>query len=136
MQRLINTSQPVCVLFIAVMHFVGDADNPHVILDAYRSIAAPGSWLALSHACNDNVAEPGATNIQTVVDRYRNTSNPMWLRNRATIATWLDTPGWEVLKPGIVHPPDWRPTPGTHPTVVQEDARPYMWAGVARKAHG
>lgn len=132
-QRLINLHQPVCFLFIAVLHFIGDGDDPRGILDAYRRIAAPGSWLALTHACNDAAPEPGAGNIQAVVDSYRNTSNPMWLRDRGTISGWLDSPGWDLLTPGIVHPPDWRPAPGTHLDAEQEDARPYMWAGVTSR---
>jgi hypothetical protein len=132
-RRLINPGQPVCILFIAVMHFIGDGDDPRGILDAYREAAAPGSWLALTHACNDAAPEPGAAAIQAVVDSYRDTSNPMWLRDFGTIKGWLDVPGWDLLKPGIVHPPDWRPAPGTRLTGEQADARPYMWAGVAAK---
>jgi hypothetical protein len=80
-----------------------------------------------------SVPEPGSGNIQAVVDRYRDTSNPMWLRDRGTIAGWLDSPGWELLTPGIFHPPDWRPAPGTRLDAEQEDARPYMWAGVTSR---
>ncbi|GAA1983092.1 SAM-dependent methyltransferase [Amycolatopsis minnesotensis] len=131
--RLLRMNQPVCVLFIAVLHFVGDGDHPMRLLDEYRRRVVPGSWIAISHASNDAAPPEGAANIQKVVDSYQKTSNPMWLRDRAAITSWLDVEGWELLKPGVVHPPDWRPKPGTKLNAKQEDARPYMWSGVASK---
>ncbi|QWF81098.1 SAM-dependent methyltransferase [Amycolatopsis sp. CA-230715] len=132
-QRL-DRSKPICVLMIAVLHFVGDGDLPHRILDTYRRRVAPGSWLAISHASNDAAPPEGAAQIAEVVASYQRTSNPMWLRDHAAVSSLLDAPGWDLLEPGVVHPPDWRPRLGVVLDAEQERARPFMWCGVAAKS--
>ena len=56
-RRLLDFTQPVALLLAAVLHFVPDSDRPGQILATLRDALAPGSYLAISHACRD--ADPG-----------------------------------------------------------------------------
>lgn len=45
----IDFSRPVAVLFVAILHFIPDTDEPSAIVRRFRDVMAPGSFLALSH---------------------------------------------------------------------------------------
>lgn len=73
-RRLIDFTQPVAVLCVAVLHFIpGDVD---LVLAPFRSIMSPGSVLAISHATSIR------TTAQTIeVERlYQRTPTPLQLR--------------------------------------------------------
>ena len=57
--RLIDYSEPVGVLLVAVLHFVPDGDHEQIIA-TLRDAVAPGSHLAICHACRD--AKPDVAN--------------------------------------------------------------------------
>jgi O-methyltransferase involved in polyketide biosynthesis len=126
---LIDLRQPVCLLMIAVLHFVGPDDGPDALVRHYRDRLATGSWLAITHATDEGVPEPDATAARQVIDAYKNTSNPMWLRTRAELAPWFGD--WPMVEPGLSRATDWRPDRELTDTEAQ--ARPYSWAGVAEK---
>jgi hypothetical protein len=46
--ELIDLSQPVAILLVAVLHFIGE-DNYQVV-DALKEAMAPDSYLVISHA--------------------------------------------------------------------------------------
>jgi trans-aconitate methyltransferase len=119
----LDFSQPVAVMLIAVMHFIGGDAQARSILDRLTAACVPGSFLALSHAAADIEAEQMAT-----VAKYLSqvaAQKPM-LRDRAGVTRLFD--GLDLVEPGVVNAPQWRPdTP-------EEAAMPAsMWCGVARK---
>ncbi|MGC9665975.1 SAM-dependent methyltransferase [Planosporangium sp. 12N6] len=106
LRALLDLDQPVAVLMVAVLHFVPDSDDPAGIVAAYRDTVAPGSYLALSHATPDGQEERAETHQAL----YARTATPMTMRSRDEVAALLG--GWEVLPPGVVRLPAWRPEPG------------------------
>jgi O-methyltransferase involved in polyketide biosynthesis len=130
-KRLLDFDEPVCVMIVSVLHFIGPDDNPGKVLDAYKSHVAPGSWLALSHASVEDAPEESEDTaaVRRLIATYQNTSNPMWLRNRAQIAAWFD--GWEMVEPGISRLYQWRPD--HEATELEIKASPFGWCGAARK---
>jgi O-methyltransferase involved in polyketide biosynthesis len=129
-RRLLNFREPVCLLMVAVLHFMRDADQPGDLVAAYRRRLAPGSLLAISHTTvptdtDDEVTETAGR----IVTAYQDTSLALRLRERAEIEPWFG--GWPLVEPGLVHPPDWRPERELDP--YERRARRYNWAGVARR---
>ena len=57
LQRLIDFTQPVAVLAVAVTHFISDADDPWGIIARYVDATVPGSYLALSAVTGDRQEE-------------------------------------------------------------------------------
>jgi SAM-dependent methyltransferase len=129
-ERLLDLSRPVCVLLVSVLHFVGDGDRPDELIAAYRDRLAPGSWLALSHITADDAAPEQAAQLEALRAAYANTQNPAWIRGREQIEGWFA--GFELVEPGLVHMPDWRPNPELDVLEVEEDVHPFYWAGVGR----
>ncbi|MEV4482177.1 SAM-dependent methyltransferase [Micromonospora coxensis] len=103
--RLLDFSRPVAVLVVAVLHFIPDADRPQDVLGTLRAALAPGSHLVLSQASDESRSDTGQRAEAERV--YRRTDNPLWIRNRAELAAFFD--GFELVEPGVVWVPQWRP---------------------------
>lgn len=132
-QELIDFTRPVCVLMVAVLHFVGAETNIPELIGQYRRAVAPGSWLAISHIANDAVADQAeAAQVADLVDSYKDTQTPAFLRNGPEIASWFANWG-DLLDPGLVHLPAW--PAGTPDQESEADfVGPFSWCGVAVKS--
>lgn len=125
LSELIDFTEPVCFLLMAVLHFVPDGPVLGAALRRYREVAAPGSHLAVSHATSGARREQ----LDRVADLYNRTGTPVVLRDPLRLAALLD--GWDLVEPGIVFAADWRPDPGEEP--VGDPACSINLAGVAVK---
>jgi SAM-dependent methyltransferase len=119
--EMIDFSQPVAALLIAVLHFVPDDDDPTGIVEYLHDRLAPGSYLVLSHGCRE--AEPDAAD--QVKQVYRSTATPLTLRERGEIAQFFA--GFELVEPGLTWVTGWRSDDSAEPE------RREMLAGVGRK---
>jgi SAM-dependent methyltransferase len=103
-RRLIDFSQPVGLLLVAVLHVIGDADDPWRIVARLRDALAPGSYLVLCHATSES--KPAvAQAIEKVYTRGVTTGSR--IRSRAEILRFFD--GFDLVDPGLVYMPQWRP---------------------------
>ncbi|MEU4740132.1 SAM-dependent methyltransferase [Actinosynnema sp. NPDC023658] len=121
---LLDFTEPVGVLAVGVFHFVPPGSDPAGVVAAYRDAVVPGSYLALSQFTSDLQPEEMA-GIEAVM---RDSANPMYSRTRAEITALFD--GFELVEPGVVPLPLWRPEEGA----AEEDAdRSGILAGVGRR---
>ncbi|MBN1174913.1 MAG: SAM-dependent methyltransferase [Micromonosporaceae bacterium] len=106
--RLLDFTQPVAVLMVAVLHFVpGDAAS---ITRTLADVLPPGSLLIISHS----TAEPTELNdptTQLVTSVYAGTPTPLCLRSRTQILDLFD--GFALAGPGLVTVDQWRPETNT-----------------------
>lgn len=103
-RKLIDFDQPLGLMIVAVMHFVPDEDRPADIVATLRRALAPGSYLVLSHACDDGRTDEEQARATEI---YRNTDSPLALRGSTDIARLFD--GFALVEPGLVWAPQWRP---------------------------
>ena len=103
-RRLIDFSQPVGVLMVAVLHFVPDRDDPHGIVARYRDAVAPGSHLVISHAAaSEDEQAPAGADAATAV--YSRSVTEATLRTRAQVTGLFA--GFELIEPGVVYVTQW-----------------------------
>lgn len=121
---LIDFTQPVALLLVAVVHFLTDHEEPARIIAPFREALPAGSYLALSHATGD--IRPAAAHSAAAV--YDQATSAVTLRGRAQIAALFD--GWDLVNPGLVQVPLWRPD--GRPPRPKELARAWVYGGVAR----
>ncbi|GAA3205079.1 SAM-dependent methyltransferase [Dactylosporangium siamense] len=114
-RALVDFDRPVCLLLVAMLHFIPDSPELHTALRRYRDALAPGSVLAVSHG----TAGSHPDRLEDLANLYVRTGTPLVLRDRAAILGLLD--GWELLDPGLVHLPLWHADPGD-PPVEDPDA--------------
>jgi hypothetical protein len=103
-RRLLDLGEPVAVLMIAVLHFVPDESRPAQIVAAYRDALVSGSYLALTHATQDGQQSEQASEHRKL---YARTATPMTMRSHDEIGRLMA--GWDLVDPGLVRMPLWRP---------------------------
>ncbi|MGI5404374.1 SAM-dependent methyltransferase [Streptomyces sp. CA-135486] len=125
---LLDLERPVALLLVAVLHFVEDEDDPQAAVAELRDALAPGSLVVVTHASYEGVPV-SEEQAGGAVGVYRNIRNPLIMRSREEIARFFE--GYEMVEPGLVPMPHWRPEPPA------EEEDPYAFsgfAGVGRKA--
>ncbi|MGW2570447.1 SAM-dependent methyltransferase [Streptomyces sp. NPDC001537] len=121
-ERLIDLNRPVALLLVAILHFVEDADDPYEAVAQLRDALAPGSLLVLTHASYEGIPL-SAERAEGAVDVYKDIRNPLIMRSREEIARFFE--GYDMVEPGLVAPPLWRPQE------APEDEDPYAFSGFA-----
>ncbi|WP_344471840.1 SAM-dependent methyltransferase [Nonomuraea monospora] len=101
--RALDLDRPVGVLLTAVLHYVADADDPEAIVATLRDALAPGSHLVLSHGTSD----ARAAVVERATEVYLGADTPLTLRGRERIGRLFQ--GFELVRPGLVWLPEWRP---------------------------
>ncbi len=102
-RQMLDFGQPLGVLMMAMMHFVPDRDDPAGIVARIHESIAPGSYLAFSHATQEG-DDRGHTADAANVSRGR---IDLKLRGSAEVRTMLT--GFDLVAPGLVFAPQWRP---------------------------
>ncbi len=120
-RRLIDLNRPVALLLVAILHFVEDEDDAYGAVAELRDALAPGSLLVITHASYEGIPFP-PERAEGAVDVYKDIRNPLIMRSRDDIARFFE--GYDMVEPGLVPPPNWRPD-----TVPEED--PYSFSGFA-----
>jgi SAM-dependent methyltransferase len=123
---MLDFSQPVAVMCLAVLHFVTDEQDPWRVVSALTGPLVPGSYLALSHSSLDDTPPEISAAIQ---ERYKTAAAPAVWRGREAITRFFT--GLDLVDPGLVTFTDWRADD-------LERGRPggdctWVLAGVARK---
>ncbi|HEV7648797.1 MAG TPA: SAM-dependent methyltransferase [Actinophytocola sp.] len=121
----LDFDQPMALLLVALLHFVPDAGNPHEAVSRFVSRLVSGSYLVLSHSV-ERPSEEQAEGIDRLYDRA---DAPGVRRPHEEIAQFYE--GLEMVEPGLVNTPEWRPEP-TDNSAGQPGADVAI-AGVARK---
>jgi SAM-dependent methyltransferase len=112
----LDLRRPVAVLAVAVLHFVADDDRPGELMAEYMDALVPGSYLAISQAGRDGRQE--AVDVQRVYNRA-GSPHAMHMRTRTEIAALFGD--LELVEPGLVPPPLWRPDPADDRPEVGDD---------------
>jgi len=121
--RTLDFSRPVAVMLIAIMHLIGDQDDPYGIVRQLMAAVPAGSYLALSQAASDIQAKQTA---EAARQYNRLAREPLRQRNHAEVVRFFD--GLELVEPGVVAVPQWRPA-----SEMEAAAKSAIWGGVGRK---
>ncbi|MEV5440471.1 SAM-dependent methyltransferase [Streptomyces sp. NPDC052682] len=130
--ELIDFDRPVAVMFSAILHHVNDDEDPAGIVRYWRDHVPAGSYFFVSHfRSGDN---PETRQAEAVL--HKTFGRGRW-RTDEEIASLLD--GLEILDPGIVPAPRWRPDAVDSPWAGKGERELTVWehlivAGLARKA--
>jgi hypothetical protein len=110
-RRLINLTEPVAVLLLNVLHLIPDDKIAMEAVDRIRDAVAPGSYLTIVHAvsdiCPETTAKLAALYQEQAVKGPGFRDN---LRTKAEVEEYFA--GLDLVEPGVVYLPAWRPDPG------------------------
>lgn len=120
----LDFSKPIAIMMLGILNFIVDTDQARTILRHLLGAIPAGSYLSISHPTTEFDAEPAAVALE-----FWNSSGatPMCLRSREQLLLFFE--GTELVEPGVVSCPRWRPDladPGEVADVMH-------FCGVARK---
>ena len=122
--QTLDLTGPVAVLLVSVLHLIPDTDDPYAIVSRLMEATAPGSHLVIVHPSSDIRPEASAqmaANLNQMVAQKRT------YRSHGEVSRFFG--GLELVEPGVVPLPQWRPD------TADEAAVPTLaWSGVARKS--
>jgi len=127
-QKLLDFRQPLGVLLVSVVHFILDDRSAYKAVREIRDALAPDSYIALLHATLDDIPDDINLQLQKVIASSDiNTS----YRTYDEITEFFN--GMEMVKPGLVRPPLWRPESPSD-VLIDHPERVIGWSGIARVA--
>lgn len=109
---LLDPDEPLGLLFIAVLHFVDDAQT---IVDTLSQVLSPGSYLAITHAVPE-------TDLAVATNVYENATAQIVARTPDEMRELFGRT--ELLEPGLVPTGEWRPDTDDGPQAY------LIWGGV------
>lgn len=124
LRELFDFDQKVAVLTNAIMHFIPDRDDPRGLIARLLAPFPAGSCLGLTHATADSSAE-----FAEAVKVMDEATTPAFLRGRQQVLNLVDD--LDLVEPGLVWAPTWRPDAGDE--IPQDPADSLLYAVVARK---
>jgi SAM-dependent methyltransferase len=125
-RRMLDLDRPTALLLVAVLHFIPDRDDPVDVIGRLRDVLVPGSFLILSHATYEGRPD----DADKITELYRNTANPLTLRGRSEVTKLFD--GFDLVDPGVVWAPEWRPD--SPEDLGEAPERAGIHVGVGRKS--
>jgi S-adenosyl methyltransferase len=119
----LDFSRPVALMLLAILHVIPDADDPWDAVGRLMAALPSGSYLVISHPARDIHPEQIAEMTKRFNQRLGNVVSAG--RTRDEVARFFT--GLDLVEPGIVSTPRWRPGHGVDP------ANDPAYAAVARK---
>ena len=121
--QTLDFSRPVAVVLMAIMHLIGDGDDPYGTVAKLIGAVPPGSYLAMSHIASDiepealGKAKERVSRLALVEQTYR---------THAEVMQFFD--GLEMVEPGLVREQEWRAG-----SEIEAKSPAALWGGVGRK---
>jgi hypothetical protein len=107
----LDFSRPIALILLAILHFVPDQDDPGAITAVLRDALAPGSYLVLTHICEERLPDKAAA--RRAMDVYDQASERVLPRATEQIRGFFGD--FELVEPGLVPKHAWRPVTGVGP---------------------
>ncbi|GAB3808661.1 SAM-dependent methyltransferase [Micromonospora zhanjiangensis] len=125
LRALIDFDRPVGLLMVAVLHHLDDAQRPAELVARYRDAVPSGSFVFITHFIDGGEATAEIERVMLTdlgSGRFRSFDE---VRGFFT--------GLELLEPGVVYNPLWRPDPGDDVPDPMSFAGKIIGAGLGRK---
>lgn len=127
-RRALDWTRPLGIVAIALFHFISDDAEVLHIVDVLRKSLPPGSYIVITHATADSVsalvAEEGEHN-------YQRANLPLHFRSHDQVARFFE--GLDLVPPGVVYLPLWRPDVDDNPVLAKQPERSANYGGVGLK---
>ncbi|RJQ76422.1 hypothetical protein D5S17_18410 [Pseudonocardiaceae bacterium YIM PH 21723] len=118
---LLNLDEPIGLLFLLVLHWIPDHDDPQALMDHFRRAVPSGSHLAITHV--------GHSYDRAVDAMLRESgSGEMTPRTEEQVATMFGD--FDLVSPGLVSCTEWRPDGPSDSTPLN---RTRLFAGLGIK---
>lgn len=103
---ILDFSKPVAVMLLGMLGHFSDDDEVTPLIRRVMAATVPGSYLVIAHGSSTSEG------LQEAARRYRDSgADPYTLRSPGQLARFFE--GLELVPPGLVPVPQWRPDPAS-----------------------
>jgi len=103
LRRVLDLERPVAIVMNSLLHFIAPEDDPHAIVAQFMAAVPAGSALVVSH-----ITDGGKPmQAEAAVRAWDQATSNMYMRTEEEITALFA--GMEILEPGVVPRPLWRP---------------------------
>jgi S-adenosyl methyltransferase len=121
--QTLDFSRPVAIMLISILHLILDRDDPYDLVSQLVNAVVPGSYVVISHAASDIDTGAMISMTNRLNELMAQQAVPRTHREVAAFFAGLD-----LLEPGLVRIPEWRPA-----SVSESAVRAQMWGAIGRK---
>jgi hypothetical protein len=122
-RSLLDFDRPLGLLLVTILHYVVDDTKALELMRTFYDFMVPGSYCVIAHSCGE---PQGKLRMREVFSRVTSTK----ARTRAQILQLFD--GFELVEPGLVQTPLWRPE-GPDDIFLDQPEKALTLAGAALK---
>ena len=130
--EILAAGEPVALVMALMLHHISDLEETRAVAGKYLEALPPGSYLAITHACNPGDGGPVDVMVTELAENVRHAFPNLAFRSVEEISSLFGD--LEILEPGVVRLAEWH-VPGGRitedPTIGVRDA---IYGGVARKS--
>ncbi len=126
-RELIDFSRPVGLIAVALLHYIPDDDEANQLMQTFKDALPSGSYMIIGVWTYDDAPPDVLAKYQQIARELPLPGKP---RPYDTVLHYFD--GFELLEPGLVHGPNWRPE-GPDDPLLDDPERGVNWVGVGRK---
>ena len=126
--QTLDFSQPVAIMILMTLQYIPDSDNPHQIVKTLVDAVPSGSYLALSDVALDLEADARVKASADNLNRQMRDTRQN-LRSLEQLTGFFS--GLEMVEPGFVQLPRWRPDPDQDDPA--RDGTLSAYCGIGRK---
>ena len=129
---MLDFSEPIAMIWGSILHFIEDRDDPFGIVARYKEELKAGDYIALTHLTWQYVS---GRDFQQQTYQSRDVYNErvnenITSRDVDTILQFFD--GAELVDPGVVPVPDWKPDDPNYEPDLTDKIRTMLVGGVGR----
>jgi O-methyltransferase involved in polyketide biosynthesis len=125
-RRLLDFNRPTAVLLLSVLLFLND-EEAYRVVRYVRDVLVPDSYIAISHPTDDATPPEQAERAEKL---YAAIGAPVRVRSYNEVERFFE--GLELVEPGLIHIPLWRPE-GRDDLFLETPELSGYYAGVGRK---
>jgi hypothetical protein len=124
-RKHLDFDQPIGLLLCGIVHYILDEEHPAELMETLYRALPTGSYVFIHHLMDSG--DPEIANVQAAMHKGLGRGQ---FRSQAQIRRLFD--GLDLVEPGLVLVPDWRPDPGD-PTAQEHPVLRLACVGVGRK---
>jgi hypothetical protein len=103
-RQAIDVTRPLAVMFSGMLPYITDDEESYAVVRALRAALPSGSYRGLTHMTDENLPREVLDEFEVI---YAASFQPIRTRGQAQVERYFD--GLEVVAPGVVALPRWRP---------------------------
>ncbi|WP_188196573.1 SAM-dependent methyltransferase [Nonomuraea sp. SYSU D8015] len=119
--RTLDFSRPIALMLMGVLEFLPDADQAHASVSTLVDALPSGSYLAIAHSVNSPSMDEAAAQWNA------SGATRLTLRTADQLKAFFE--GLDLVEPGMVSLPQWRPEADTS----YRDREVFQYGGLGRK---